>query len=56
MGTKKTNGRKIGIPTSSIAKPSKIYPNLDFWFEKCHLVTLLRSVWIVVFEWPRGNN
>jgi hypothetical protein len=21
------------IPTSSIARPSKIYPNLDFWFE-----------------------
>jgi hypothetical protein len=21
------------IPTSSIASPSKIYPNLDFWFE-----------------------
>jgi hypothetical protein len=21
------------MPTSSIARPSKIYPNLDFWFE-----------------------
>jgi hypothetical protein len=21
------------IPTFSIARPSKIYPNLDFWFE-----------------------
>jgi hypothetical protein len=21
------------IPTSDIARPSKIYPNLDFWFE-----------------------
>jgi hypothetical protein len=21
------------IPTSSIASPSKIYPNMDFWFE-----------------------
>jgi hypothetical protein len=21
------------IPTSSIARPSKIYPNRDFWFE-----------------------
>jgi hypothetical protein len=21
------------IPTSSIARPSKNYPNLDFWFE-----------------------
>jgi hypothetical protein len=24
----------IKIPTSSVAKPSKIYQNLDFWFEK----------------------
>jgi predicted lactoylglutathione lyase len=23
----------INIPTSSIARPSKIYPNLGFWFE-----------------------
>jgi hypothetical protein len=22
------------MPTSTIARPSKIYPNLDFWFEK----------------------
>jgi hypothetical protein len=21
------------IPTASIARPSQIYPNLDFWFE-----------------------
>jgi hypothetical protein len=21
------------IPTYSVARPSKIYPNLDFWFE-----------------------
>jgi hypothetical protein len=21
------------MPSSSIARPSKIYPNLDFWFE-----------------------
>jgi hypothetical protein len=32
-------GRKIDkmaikIPTSFIARPSKIYPNWDFWFEK----------------------
>jgi hypothetical protein len=26
------NGHKIGIPTFSISKPSKIYPNWDFWF------------------------
>jgi hypothetical protein len=24
---------KIYIPTPSIARPSKIYPNWDFWFE-----------------------
>jgi hypothetical protein len=23
----------IEIPTSSVARPSKIYPNWDFWFE-----------------------
>jgi hypothetical protein len=23
----------LKIPTSSIARPSKIYPKLDFWFE-----------------------
>jgi hypothetical protein len=23
----------LKIPTSSIARPSKIYPNWDFWFE-----------------------
>jgi hypothetical protein len=22
------------MPTTSIARPSKIYPNWDFWFEK----------------------
>jgi hypothetical protein len=26
-------GGNIHIPTSSIARPSKDYPNLDFWFE-----------------------
>jgi hypothetical protein len=31
----------IKIPTSSIARPSKIYPNWDFGFEIiCHLATL----------------
>jgi hypothetical protein len=34
-----SNGRKIdqmdkNIPTSSIAGPSKVYTNCDFWFEK----------------------
>jgi hypothetical protein len=24
------------IPTSSIERPSKIYPNWDFWFENVH--------------------
>jgi hypothetical protein len=24
----------INISTASIARPSKIYPNWDFWFEK----------------------
>jgi hypothetical protein len=23
----------LNIPTTSIARPSKIYPNLDYWFE-----------------------
>jgi hypothetical protein len=23
----------LHIPTSSVARPSKIYPNWDFWFE-----------------------
>jgi hypothetical protein len=32
----------LKIPTSSIARPSKIYPKLDFWFENIHLA-LLRS-------------
>jgi hypothetical protein len=27
------NGRKIYIPISSVERPSKIYPNLDFLFE-----------------------
>jgi hypothetical protein len=27
------NGHKIPIPNFSIAIPSKIYPNWDFWFE-----------------------
>jgi hypothetical protein len=27
------NGYIICIPVSSIARPSKIYPNWDFWFE-----------------------
>jgi hypothetical protein len=30
----------IQITTSSIARPSKIYPNWDFWFLKNHLATL----------------
>jgi hypothetical protein len=29
----KPNGHKIYIRTSSIARPSKIYPNCDFWFD-----------------------
>jgi hypothetical protein len=47
LGTTYQNGKNIpnyhniyqmavkckNIPTSSIARPSKIYPNLDFWFE-----------------------
>jgi hypothetical protein len=38
MATKYTNCRNIdqwtiNIPTSSIARPSKIYPNWDFRFE-----------------------
>jgi hypothetical protein len=33
MTVNKSNGRKIGIHASSIARPSKIYPNLEFWFE-----------------------
>jgi hypothetical protein len=28
------NGNKICIPTSSTARPSKVYTNWDFWFEK----------------------
>jgi hypothetical protein len=28
------NGHKICMPVSSIVRPSKIYPNWDFWFEK----------------------
>jgi hypothetical protein len=32
----------LNIPTSSVARPSKIYPNCDFWFEnKYHLATLI---------------
>jgi hypothetical protein len=31
LAEKYKNGQKI--PTSSIAKPSTIYPNWDFWFE-----------------------
>jgi hypothetical protein len=31
------------IPTSSIARPYKIYPNWDFRFEKYHLATLGRT-------------
>jgi hypothetical protein len=27
------NSHKIYIPTSSIARPSKIYPDWDFWLE-----------------------
>jgi hypothetical protein len=30
---RKIDKMAIKIPTSSIARPSKIYPNLDFWFE-----------------------
>jgi hypothetical protein len=30
----------IQILTSSIARPSKIYPNRDFWFKIWHLATL----------------
>jgi hypothetical protein len=37
MATKYTNCKidqiAKNIPSSSIARPSKIYPNLDFWFE-----------------------
>jgi hypothetical protein len=50
-----TNGRKIyqmavrytkwplNRPPPSFSRPSKIYPNRDFWFENtyiCHLATL----------------
>jgi hypothetical protein len=31
----------IFLPASFIGRHSKIYPNLDFWFEKYHLATLL---------------
>jgi hypothetical protein len=33
------NGHKI--QTSSIVGPSKIYPNLFFWFENYHLAALI---------------
>jgi hypothetical protein len=29
----KKNKMAKNLPTSSIARPSEIYPNLDFWFE-----------------------
>jgi hypothetical protein len=28
-------------PGQAIQKPSKIYPNLDFWFKTNHLATLV---------------
>jgi hypothetical protein len=28
----------IKIPTISIPKPSKIYPNWDFWYENVHTI------------------
>jgi hypothetical protein len=30
---RKTDSTAIKMLTFSIAKPSKMYPNLDFWFE-----------------------
>jgi hypothetical protein len=32
------------MPTSSIARHSKIYPNWDFGFEKYHLATLVMKI------------
>jgi hypothetical protein len=42
------NGRKtfqmvINIQTFFILRPSKIYPNLDFWFQTNHLATLVSN-------------
>jgi hypothetical protein len=31
----------INLPTSFIARHSKMCPNLDFWFENNHLATLV---------------
>jgi hypothetical protein len=45
------NGHKIYLPTSSIARPSKIFPNRDFWFENMRrLATLYLETSLNVFQ------
>jgi hypothetical protein len=48
----------INIPTSSIARPSKIDPNWDFWFQKCHLATLMvgRSRQVLFVKMKSANQ
>jgi hypothetical protein len=35
------------MPKSSIARPSKIYPNFYFWFAMYHLASLLTPAYLV---------
>jgi hypothetical protein len=41
----------IQIPIFSIPKPSEIYPDWDFWFDKNHLATL--AMILLEKKWPR---
>jgi hypothetical protein len=43
------------IPTSSIAGPSKIYPNLDFWFENKPYGNLIQGVYFLNI-WNISHN
>jgi hypothetical protein len=49
----------LNIPTSSIAKPSIIYPNWDFWFENkpSGIPAVLRGLafWLAFIELLNGS-
>jgi hypothetical protein len=55
------NGRNItklslNRPTYSIARPSKIYPNWDFWLEICHLAAPVFTSPKFILCFPHGKS
>jgi hypothetical protein len=55
MTDKKAKGPS-NIPTPSIPRPSKIYPNWDFGLKINHLATLIFFTANKIFPLKRGNE